>query len=97
MAATTLAATLSIPTPELRSPSVEQILIIEHDVALRKILQRLFSSEGYAVDVVPDAVCGLERLQQQAPAAVILDLPRVGSLGFDLCKTITNLIPGSPL
>jgi DNA-binding response OmpR family regulator len=97
MAATTLAATLSIPTPALRLPSVEQILIIEHDVALRKILQRLFSSEGYAVDVVPDAVCGLERLQQQAPAAVILDLPRAGSSGCDLCKTITNLIPGSPL
>jgi two-component system, OmpR family, alkaline phosphatase synthesis response regulator PhoP len=96
MAATTLAATLSIPTPELRSPSVEQILIIEHDVALRKILQQLFSSEGYAVDVVPDAVCGLERLQQQAPAAVILDLPCPGNSGCDLCKTITNLIP-SPL
>jgi len=97
MAATTLAATFSIPSPELRSRSVEQILIIEHDVALRKILQRLFSSEGYAVDIVPDAVCGLERLQQQAPAAVILDLPSAGSSGCDLCKTITNLIPGSPL
>jgi DNA-binding response OmpR family regulator len=96
MAATTLAATLSIPTPELRSPSVEQIVIIEHDVALRKILQRLFSLEGYAVDVVRDAVCGLKRLQQQAPAAVILDLPRAGSSGCDLCKTIANLIP-SPL
>jgi len=96
MAATTLAATLRVPTPELRSPSVEQILIIEHDVALRKILQRLFSSEGYAVDLVPDAVCGLERLQQQAPAAVILDLPRAGSSECDLCKTITNLSP-SPL
>jgi DNA-binding response OmpR family regulator len=97
MAATTLAVTASIPTSELRSPSVEQILIIEHDVALRKVLQRLFSSEGYAVEVVPDAVRGLERLQQQAPAAVILDLPRPGSSGCDLCKAITNLIPGSPL
>lgn len=97
MAATTLAATLSIPTLELRPPSVERVLIIEHDVALGKILQRLFSSEGYAVDVVPDAVCGLERIQQRAPAAVILDLPRAGSSGCDLCKTITNLIQGSPL
>jgi DNA-binding response OmpR family regulator len=96
MAANTLAASLDFPIPEQRSPSVEQILIIEHDVALRKILERLFSSEGYAVDVVPDAACGLERIQQQAPAAVILDLPRPGSSGCDLCKTITNLIP-SPL
>jgi len=56
MAATTLAATLSIPTLELRPPSVERVLIIEHDVALGKILQRLFSSEGYAVDVVPPTI-----------------------------------------
>jgi CheY-like chemotaxis protein len=97
MAATTLAATSSIPISELRSGSSERILVVEHDGALRKILGRLFSSEGYVVDVVPDAVCGLERLQQQAPAAVILDLPRSGSSGCDLCKTIANLIFGLPL
>ncbi|MGD1025673.1 MAG: response regulator transcription factor [Candidatus Sulfotelmatobacter sp.] len=97
MAATTLAATLSIPAPELRSPSVEQILIIEHDVALRKILQRLFSSEGYAVEVVPDAVCGLDRLREGVPAAMILDLPHPGSSGCDLCREIANVVPGLPL
>jgi DNA-binding response OmpR family regulator len=97
MAATTLAPTSSIPTSELRSGSSERILIIEHDGALRKILQRLFSSEGYVVDVVPDAACGLERLQQQVPAAVILDLPRPGSSGRDLCKRIVTLIPGLPV
>jgi DNA-binding response OmpR family regulator len=88
---------LSIPAPELRSPSVEQILIIEHDVALRKILQRLFSSEGYAVEVVPDAVCGLDRLREGVPAAMILDLPHPGSSGCDLCREIANVVPGLPL
>jgi CheY-like chemotaxis protein len=29
-----------------------------------KILQRLFSSEGYEVDAVPDSVAGLEILRQ---------------------------------
>jgi hypothetical protein len=51
MAATTLVAISSISILELRSGSSERILIIEHDGALRKILQRLFSSEGYVVDV----------------------------------------------
>ena len=97
MAATTLAATSSIPTSELRLGSSERILVIEHDGALRKILQRLFSSEGYVVDVVLDAVCGLERLRKKVPAAVILDLPRPGSSGRDLCRKIANLIPGLPL
>src|SRR6202023_4251470 len=45
----------------------------------------------------PDAVCGLERLRQGLPAAVILDLPRPGSSGRDLCKRIVNVIPGLPL
>ncbi len=85
------ASTLLRPAPS------DRILVIENDGALRKVLRRLFSSEGYEVDVVPDAVCGLERLRQGVPAAVILDLPRAGSSGCDLCKKIANLIPGLPL
>jgi DNA-binding response OmpR family regulator len=76
---------------------MEQILVIEHDGALRKILQRLFSLQGRVVDVVPDAVCALERLRRGPPAAVILDLPCPGSSGRDLCKKIANFIPGLPL
>jgi DNA-binding response OmpR family regulator len=97
MATATLAATLNAPISELRPSPMERILVIEDDRALRKILGRLFSSEGYAVDVVPDAVCGLERLRQGVPAAVVLDLPRPGSSGCDLCKKIANLVPGLPL
>jgi DNA-binding response OmpR family regulator len=97
MAATTLAATLNTPISEMRSARRERILVIEDDRALRTILRRLFSSEGYEVDIVPDAVAGLERLRQGVPAAVILDLPRPGSSGCDLCKTFANLIPDLPL
>jgi DNA-binding response OmpR family regulator len=97
MAATTLAETLNTPISELRSGPRERILVIEHDGALQKILRRLFSSEGYEVDIVSDAVCGLERLRQGSPAAMILDLPRPGSSGCDLCKKIADWIPGLPL
>ena len=97
MATATLAATLNAPISELRPAPMERILVIEDDRALRKILGRLFSSEGYEVDIVPDAVSGLERLRQGVPAAVILDLPLPGSSGCDLCKKIANLVPGLPL
>src|ERR1700688_263260 len=97
MATATLAATLNAPISELRPSPMERILVIEDDRALRKFLGRLFSSEGYEVDVASDAVCGLERLRQGVPAAVVLDLPRPGSSGHDLCKKIANLIPGLPL
>ncbi len=97
MATATLSATLNPPISELRLPPTEWILIIEDDGALPTILRRLFSSEGYEVEVVPDAVCGLQRLRQRAPAAVILGLPRPGSSGCDFCKKIADLIHGLPL
>jgi DNA-binding response OmpR family regulator len=97
MATTILATALTAPIAELRPATLDRILIIEHDGALQKVLRRLFCSEGYDVDVVPDSVCGLERLRQRAPAAVVLDLPRPGSSGWEVCKKIANLIPGLPL
>ena len=86
-----------ISASELQLAPTERVVVIEQDAALRKILQRLFSSEGYEVDVVPDAVTGLQRLCHGAPAALILDLPRPGSSAYDLCKKIAHLIPDLPL
>src|SRR5580692_10549045 len=97
MAAATLEANPNAPVSKLQSAPTARILIIEHDGALRKNLQRLFFLEGYEVDVVPDGVTGLELLRLRLPSAVIVDLPRPGSSGCDLCKEIANLIPGLPL
>jgi len=97
MATATLSATLNTPMSGLRLAPMGRILVIEDDGGLRKVLRRLFSSEGYEVDIASDAVSGLERLRQGAPAAVVLDLPRPGSSGCDLCRKIANLIPGLPL
>ena len=97
MATVTLAAPLNTPMSEPRLATVDRILVIEDDQALRKILQRLLSSEGYEVDVVPDGVSAVEMLRHKTPSAVILDLLRPGSSGCDLYKTIANSIPGLPL
>ena len=96
MASITSAATMHTPTSELRPAAINRILVIEHDRALQKILRRLFSSEGYEVDVVPGGVAGLEMLRQRPPSVVVLDLPYAESSG-DLCRKIANLIPGLPL
>jgi DNA-binding response OmpR family regulator len=85
-----------VTPPPLRPARTDRILVIEDDGALRKILRRLFSSERYEVDVVPDGIAGLEMLRQKPPIAVILDAQRPESLGCDLCRKISNLIPGLP-
>ena len=97
MATATLAATSNTPIPELRTATTGRILIIEHDSALRKVLRRLFSSEGYDVEVVPDSVVALDLLRQQLFSAVILDLRHPGSSGCDLCKKLADSISGLPL
>lgn len=96
MATATLAATLNPPMSELRSGLMERTLVIEDDSALQKILRRLFSAEGYEVEVVSSGSVGLDVLRHR-PAAVVLDLPRPGSSGCDLCKKIANMIHGLPL
>ena len=97
MATVTLAAPLNTAISEPRLATVNRILVVEDDEALRKVLQRLLSSEGYEVDVVPDGVSAVEMLRHKTPTAAILDLLRPGSSGCDLYKTIADSIPGLPL
>jgi DNA-binding response OmpR family regulator len=97
MATTTLAATLKTPLPELRPAAMDRVLVIADDSALRKALQRLFSFEGYEVEVVTDSAAGLASFRERPFSAVILDLQRPGSSGWDLCQKIADSIFGLPL
>lgn len=97
MATTSLAATLSTQVCERRSATIDWILVIANDSALRRVLERLFSSEGYGVEVVADSMAGLERLRQRPFSAVILDLQHPGSSRWDLCRNIADSISGLPL
>src|SRR5947207_2028695 len=97
MATTTLAATLNTPLSDLRPATMDRILVIADDSALRNALHRLFSLERYEVEVVTDSVTGLARLRERPFSAVILDLQRPGSSGWDLCRNIADSISGLPL
>jgi DNA-binding response OmpR family regulator len=97
MATSTLAATLNTPLSELRPATMDRILVIADDSALRKAVQRLFSLEGYEVEVVTDSIAGLASLRARPFSAVILDLQRPGSSGWDLCRNIADSISSLPL
>jgi DNA-binding response OmpR family regulator len=97
MATTTLAPTLNTPLSDLRPATMDRILVIADDSALRNALHRLFSLERYEVEVVTDSVTGLARLRERPFSAVILDLQRPGSSGWDLCRNIADSISGLPL
>jgi DNA-binding response OmpR family regulator len=97
MVTTSLAATANTPMTELRAATLDRILIVEGNRTLQRTLQEFFCSEGYEVDVVPDALACLEMLRQTRPSAVIVDLEHAGPSGPDLCKKIADLTPSLPL
>jgi len=79
---------VNTPTAELRTARVDQILVIEHDKALQKIIWRALVSEGYEVELVSNGASGLEVVRQKTPSALIIDLQFPGSPGWDLCREL---------
>jgi DNA-binding response OmpR family regulator len=63
-----------------------QILIIEDDPHMQKILQRIFHEQGYGVTVCGDGQAGLGAFRSTRPSAVVLDLVLPNIFGRDLCK-----------
>ncbi len=76
-----------------RSPA-KQILIVDDETSIIKILERRLKAEGYGVHVFEDAESGLRFLLEcqplPPPDLLILDimLPRMD--GYDLCRFIKS-------
>jgi DNA-binding response OmpR family regulator len=87
----------NFPTKRLRPDTMYPVLVVADKLALQKILLRLFSTEGFEVEVVADGHTGLELLRQRPFSAVILDLEHPVSSGYDLCREIVDLISNAPL
>ena len=96
MATTTFAPTLNPSITDPRFSAVHRILVIAENRALQKTLQRLFSAEGYEVELVGDDLVGLEMLRERPPSALILDLRYPASAGWELCREIAQSAPDLP-
>ncbi len=66
----------------------EQILIIEDDEAIVKVLKRSLIYEGYKVDVAQDGESGLAQVRDNKPDLVILDLMLPGIDGLEVCQQL---------
>jgi DNA-binding response OmpR family regulator len=95
-----LATPLSTPRPVTTTPSVKsngRILVVEDDPAVRKVLRRLFETEGFAVEAQGDGRAALDSFLASPPAAVVLDLRLPKLSGRDLCKEIKAQAPTLPI
>jgi DNA-binding response OmpR family regulator len=83
--------------PERASTETQRILAIEDDGAVRRVLKRLFETEGYSVDLAKGGFSGLEHFCKMRPSAVVLDLRLPDIAGQEVCQQITRVAPGLPV
>jgi len=72
----------------------QALLMIEDDARLAGMVREFLGQSGYSVSHAADAQSGLDRLQQQPVALVILDLMLPDMDGLEVCRRIRAL-PGS--
>jgi DNA-binding response OmpR family regulator len=80
--------------PDATATEARRILAIEDDSAVRRILKRLFESEGYSVDLAGDGISGLELFRKRMPSAIVLDLLLPDISGQEVCRQIIPIAPG---
>ncbi len=68
----------------------EHVLVVDDDAALRGLLTRYLSENGYAVTAVADGVEMAGAMAQQKPDLVILDLMLPGEDGFSLARNLRS-------
>lgn len=68
----------------------EHILVVDDDAALRSLLTRYLTENGYAVDAVADGKAMIGALAAQRPDLVILDLMLPGEGGFTLARRLRS-------
>ncbi len=66
----------------------EQIMIIEDDEAIVKVLRRALMYEGYQVNYALDGETGLNMVRDRRPDLVILDLMLPGMDGIEVCQKL---------
>ncbi|MFP5246607.1 MAG: response regulator transcription factor [Thermoanaerobaculia bacterium] len=67
-------------------PLHPQVLIVEDDVAISTLVQKLLARHGYVCDVIGDGDTAIRRLRTQSYDAVLLDLMLPGCFGFDVLR-----------
>jgi len=73
------------------------ILIIDDEGNIRRMLRALLEEEGYTVREADSAEAGLQELAGDPPEAILLDLMLPGISGLEALPRIGDLCPGIPV
>jgi DNA-binding response OmpR family regulator/signal transduction histidine kinase len=65
-----------------------EVLVVDDDPALRRLLETSLPDAGYRVQTAIEAQAALEMVIQQPPDIILLDIMLPGADGFTLCKQL---------
>jgi two-component system response regulator CpxR len=68
--------------------SAEQILVIDDDVELCKLVTRYLAQEGFQIEAVNAGAVGVDRALSGSYALIVLDVMMPGMNGFDVLRRI---------
>jgi two-component system, OmpR family, response regulator len=63
-----------------------KILVVDDDPAIRNLIHRFLSQQGYQVESAADGQTGLELFEQLNPDLVVLDVNLPDTTGYKLCQ-----------
>ena len=66
----------------------EAILVVDDDAPIRRMLARMLTAEGYAVEAVADGGEALAAVERSVPDAVVLDVAMEGLDGLAVCRRL---------
>jgi len=64
------------------------VLVVDDNPAIRQILRRILEDEGYAVTEAQNGRAALDRIKEQAPGAILLDLMMPEMDGFEVIAAL---------
>ena len=68
----------------------KRILIVDDEPDFASIVQRNLEKEGFDVDVAYDGVQGLEKVKDNPPDAIVLDVMMPEKDGYEVCKELKS-------
>jgi len=77
------------------TPPLPKVLVVEDDPDVREVVVMTFAAAGYHVVAAPDGLTALDRLEDEQPALVVLDVMMPGISGLETLERIrsTSTVP----
>lgn len=66
----------------------KKIVVLEDEPHITELLTHLFEKEGYIVRAYPDGISGFQKIKEEKPDILVLDLMIPGMDGLEVCKKV---------